>query len=342
MKNIHILPTKHKSKIGTHKSKTLYFHQNVFTESNFEQNFYLYITNDEKPKDGDWILSTKDNLLYKLDFKNNLINLFFTDKKIILTTDQDLIKEGVQPIDDEFLEWFVKNPNCEEVEVEKECCGQCDERLCEIRDLQREENKFNTFYKIVLLQKEPKQEPTMVDKLKEYFNNTSKEQVQKDWDESCKQVEGVISPTIDEFMKAQKQYVKQETAEEAAEKEFPLLDTQWCRTGATEEENLQLLGHRKSFVKGTKWQKEQDSKYFVKYMKSERDLQIEKMKKLGVNTNGQSFEQMVTSLIQLAQIKYSEEEVLDLLYKRDLYLFNRDEEIDLELPEEWFELNKKK
>ena len=38
-------------------------------------------------------------------------------KKIILTTDQDLLKDGVQPIDDEFLEWFVKNPNCESVEV---------------------------------------------------------------------------------------------------------------------------------------------------------------------------------------------------------------------------------
>ena len=40
--------------------------------------------------------------------------------------------------------------------------------------------------------------------------------------------------------------------------------------------------------------------------------------------------------------KYGEEEVLDLLYKRDLYLFNRDEEIELELPEEWFEQFKKK
>jgi hypothetical protein len=47
-----------------------------------------------------------------------------------------------------------------------------------------------------------------------------------------------------------------ETLEQAAEKEFPLLDTEWCRTGATEEENLQLLGHRKSFIKGAKWQKE--------------------------------------------------------------------------------------
>jgi hypothetical protein len=38
---------------------------------------------------------------------------------IILTTDQDLIKDGVQPIDDDFLNWLVKNPSCEEVEVRK-------------------------------------------------------------------------------------------------------------------------------------------------------------------------------------------------------------------------------
>jgi hypothetical protein len=38
---------------------------------------------------------------------------------------------------------------------------------------------------------------------------------------------------------------------------------------------------------------------------------------------------------------YSEEEVLDLLYKRDLYLLNRDEEVELELPDEWFEEFKK-
>ena len=47
-----------------------------------------------------------------------------------------------------------------------------------------------------------------------------------------------------------------ETLEEAAEKEFPLLDTKWCRTGACEEENLHLLGHRRSFIKGAKWMQE--------------------------------------------------------------------------------------
>lgn len=42
------------------------------------------------------------------------------------------------------------------------------------------------------------------------------------------------------------------------------------------------------------------------------------------------------------EIKYSEQEVLDLLYKRDLYLLNRDETKELELPTEWFEQFKKK
>jgi hypothetical protein len=42
------------------------------------------------------------------------------------------------------------------------------------------------------------------------------------------------------------------------------------------------------------------------------------------------------------EIRYSEQEVLDLLYKRDLYLLNRDETKELELPTEWFEQFKKK
>jgi hypothetical protein len=37
--------------------------------------------------------------------------------KVILTTNNLLIKNGVQAIDDDFLEWLVKNPSCEEVEV---------------------------------------------------------------------------------------------------------------------------------------------------------------------------------------------------------------------------------
>ena len=40
-------------------------------------------------------------------------------RKIVLTTDPELINDGVEAIVDEFLDWFVKNPSCEEVEVEE-------------------------------------------------------------------------------------------------------------------------------------------------------------------------------------------------------------------------------
>jgi hypothetical protein len=78
----------------------------------------IYITNDEEIKEGDWYflesVTTKNMVL-----KANESKISTNCKKIILTTDQDLIKDGVQAIDDEFLEWFVKNPSCEEVDVLK-------------------------------------------------------------------------------------------------------------------------------------------------------------------------------------------------------------------------------
>jgi hypothetical protein len=74
----------------------------------------IYITNDSEIKEGDWVYSIWDKKI-KRAIKDIKDALFL--KKIILTTDQDLIADGVQPIDDEFLEWFVKNPSCEKVEV---------------------------------------------------------------------------------------------------------------------------------------------------------------------------------------------------------------------------------
>jgi hypothetical protein len=65
---------------------------------------------------------------------------FNTLKKIILTTDQDLINDGVQAIDDDFLQWFVNNPSCEEVEIVK---------TAPIRP-------FGSLYKIIILKEEPK------------------------------------------------------------------------------------------------------------------------------------------------------------------------------------------
>jgi hypothetical protein len=74
----------------------------------------IYITNDEEIKEGDWVIYK--NKVFKIGIGDN--ELFHLSKKIILTTDQDLIKDGVQAIEDDFLEWFVQNPSCEEVEVQ--------------------------------------------------------------------------------------------------------------------------------------------------------------------------------------------------------------------------------
>ena len=75
----------------------------------------IYITSDEEIKEGDYVLSGT-NTLCKCMYPKNVVDKDV--KKIILTTDGDLIKDGIQVIDDEFLEWFVKNPSCEKVKIE--------------------------------------------------------------------------------------------------------------------------------------------------------------------------------------------------------------------------------
>ena len=83
----------------------------------------LFITSDEEIKEGDWyenngVIFKADDVFDEGNNPNNS-NPRVTDfnNKIILTDNKDLIKDGVQAIDDIFLEWFVKNPSCEEVET---------------------------------------------------------------------------------------------------------------------------------------------------------------------------------------------------------------------------------
>jgi hypothetical protein len=101
----------------------------------------IYITSNEKPKEGDWYLDKYNNIYYLV----TKVESNGDGKKIILATDQDLIKDGVQAIDDEFLEWFIKNPSCEEVEVET------------TRERNGYHSKHKKRYKIIIPQEEPKQ-----------------------------------------------------------------------------------------------------------------------------------------------------------------------------------------
>jgi hypothetical protein len=117
MKNIHIIPTDKPSRLILQNTKLLLSKYKEVNEGFSEFNQNIYITSDEEIKKGDWCLDLRDNSVFKIKLPINGVGLIC---KIILTTDQDLIKDGVQPIDNEFLEWFVKNPSCESVDINRD------------------------------------------------------------------------------------------------------------------------------------------------------------------------------------------------------------------------------
>ena len=146
MKNIHLLPTDKGQRI-TKTNKGTFLFCSVVAKDFIEirkdySGFHLYITNDEEIKEGDWFITTDTNEIHKSDW----IKFHFDNgKKIILTTDQDLIADDVQSINDTFLEWFVKNPSCEEV--------------CTIKNVHNYEEYRSYFdYKIIIPQEKSKQE----------------------------------------------------------------------------------------------------------------------------------------------------------------------------------------
>jgi hypothetical protein len=119
MKNIHVIPTDKSGRVGRFVDT-----QELILRSGKDiprgENVNIYITNDEVIKEGDkWVYNTHWNEPQKIeeDWVLKILNESSNTFKIILTTDPELIKDGVQAIDDTFLKWFVNNPDCEEVEV---------------------------------------------------------------------------------------------------------------------------------------------------------------------------------------------------------------------------------
>jgi hypothetical protein len=115
MKNLFLLPTDKPSRLI--KNNLGYgICPTVFTASDLDliQAKFVnnYITNDEEIKDGEYGLSRLGEII---KFHSGYDYRYYA--KIILTTDQDLIEDGVQAIDDKFLEWFVKNPSCDSVDI---------------------------------------------------------------------------------------------------------------------------------------------------------------------------------------------------------------------------------
>jgi hypothetical protein len=116
MKNIHLLPTEKPSRLFNCFGE-LGIGNCVTTRKDLQvTNQYIYITSDVDIEEGDWCID--DEGIVKCTAHSGAMSHYYS--KIILTTDEDLIKDGVQAIDDEFLEWFVKNSSCEKAEIKME------------------------------------------------------------------------------------------------------------------------------------------------------------------------------------------------------------------------------
>ena len=233
MKNIHLLPTDKPSRLGylTKKGKEVFKDLRLFDKPmpNIldSENQHIYITSDEEIKVGEYVIDLENNEIFISLGKMGVNNYI---KKIILTTDEALIANGVQAIDDEFLEWFVKNPSCESIEVKHfgTCCGNQSITQC------INCKKYNPVYKIIISREE-----AILAKW---------DRLNKELDDALESAFGPEEPKYseDEFEtqsriinKVWDEEAKQETLEEAAEN---------YSQGWGENDDV------KSFIAGAEWQ----------------------------------------------------------------------------------------
>jgi hypothetical protein len=117
MKNLHILPTDKPSRLVLEIKNNNLFITTTYFKNDLMKHQNIYITSDSEIKKGDWYFDVTLKQIIKANVNSDYDVYIGSCQKVILTTDQDLIADGIQPIDNEFLEWFVKDPSCEEVKV---------------------------------------------------------------------------------------------------------------------------------------------------------------------------------------------------------------------------------
>ncbi len=136
--NVHLIPTDNPSRLGRIVATNNLFLK-VQNDLPRGENVHVYITVDDTIK-----IEIIDNECRKLKFTKNETRI---GKKVILTDNPTLIDSGVQAIPNDFLEWLVQNPSCEEVEIEKEHDD----------TVPYPKMRYVEPYKIVLPKEEPKQ-----------------------------------------------------------------------------------------------------------------------------------------------------------------------------------------
>jgi hypothetical protein len=168
-KNIHLIKTDKPSRlfidVDDNKLKICVplggehmMNQNIYitNESDIKENDYVIVSCSEVNIEEVRIVTGYYNEQFLFDDKSQ-IHMDYC-KKIILTTNEELIKNGVQSIDDDFLKWFVNNPSCEYVEIESNYrvkSGTIEEHKQGVAGYEYYE------YKIILSQEEPKHETNM-------------------------------------------------------------------------------------------------------------------------------------------------------------------------------------
>jgi len=197
MKNIHLIPTTKEQHAIIQKNTGLLLVQTrdkVYTGIKLN----IYITSDEEMKEGDWVVCWEDNYkeieVVKLN-KNNYtswINSSENYRKIILTTDKQLIAAGVQAIDDEFLEWFVKNPNCEKVETIYGLFNPMG-RQVEPNNLGQNHSKCVWKYKIIIPKEEPKHPRVLSENGNELFFDEEGKLIKEETLEEVDYLQGFIN-----------------------------------------------------------------------------------------------------------------------------------------------------
>jgi hypothetical protein len=256
MAHINIIPTSKPSRLYLTKEGFYFLLPNI--KGNDVKFQHIYITSDEEIKEGDWFYCFQNNNTLKCFKKEEqVLNGYHTKyTKIILTTDPDLIADGVQAIDDEFLEWFVKNPSCESIEV--------------VKEINKSISAKEPYYKYkIIIPEEIHLEDIFNDEKKEGIKKLIQKQKLIDMMEQDEQL-GLYQETIEENCCTPvgqiKRYVdckgcdrkpKQETPEEVAErlvKETTLYGSQEASIGSSARSYFET--ELRCVLLGMKWQME--------------------------------------------------------------------------------------
>ena len=161
MKNIFLIPTPNESRLWRDLSSNKLRFDNISTPNSNEctkcSNEYMYITTDSKFVRDEYITDGIEVIKATPKLVNAQGLVDRRDwKKILMTTDPELIKDGVHPIGEDFLQWFVENPTCIKVEVVYGLFNPMG-RQVDPNDLGQNHSKCVWKYKIITTKEEQKQ-----------------------------------------------------------------------------------------------------------------------------------------------------------------------------------------